>query len=182
MTDIDTQRCITLAGATRALTAAMEHAASSEVPVCVAVVDRGGNLVSFARMDGAPLMSAQLAQAMDATTPNPYVVQRALGDGQRSIPLNDLFALATAADAAKLIVVFVGYERFDRMLVTVKLFAREGNSWAPRESGTRSWTDTPFSDDNPPAVAFRALIPQILEFAAVAPRSRAKAEAPQTAA
>ena len=59
MTDIDTQRCITLAGATRALTAAMEHAASLE---SVAVVDRGGNLVSFARMDGAPLMSAQLAQ------------------------------------------------------------------------------------------------------------------------
>ena len=62
MTDIDTQRCITLAGATRALAAAMEHADSLEVPVCVAVVDRGGNLVSFARMDGAPLMSAQLAQ------------------------------------------------------------------------------------------------------------------------
>ena len=62
MPGIDTQRCITLAGATRALTAAMEHAASIEVPVCVAVVDRGSNLVSFARMDGAPLMSAQLAQ------------------------------------------------------------------------------------------------------------------------
>ena len=62
MADIQDQRCITLAGATRALTAALQHAASIEVPVCVAVVDRGGNLVSFARMDGAPLMSAQLAQ------------------------------------------------------------------------------------------------------------------------
>ena len=29
--------------------------------MCVAVVDRGGNLVSFARMDGAPSMSAQLS-------------------------------------------------------------------------------------------------------------------------
>ena len=62
MTDIDTQRCINLPGANRALTAAMEHAASIEVPVCIAVVDRGSNLVSFARMDGAPLMSAGLAQ------------------------------------------------------------------------------------------------------------------------
>ena len=62
MADIQDQRCITLAGATRALTAALQHAASIEVTVCVAVVDRGGNLVSFARMDGAPLMSAQLAQ------------------------------------------------------------------------------------------------------------------------
>jgi glc operon protein GlcG len=62
MTDIRTQRCITLAGATRAINAAMEHAASIKVPVCVAVADGGGNLVSFARMDGAPLMSAGLAQ------------------------------------------------------------------------------------------------------------------------
>ena len=46
----------------RAIAAAMEHAASIKVPVCVAVADGGGNLVSFARMDGAPLMSAGLAQ------------------------------------------------------------------------------------------------------------------------
>jgi glc operon protein GlcG len=62
MTDIETRRCVTLAGAMRAITAAMEHAASIKVPVCVAVADGGGNLVSFARMDGAPLMSAGLAQ------------------------------------------------------------------------------------------------------------------------
>ena len=62
MADIQAQRSITLPGATRALTAALQRAASIEVPVCVAVVDRGGNLVSFARMDGAPLLSAQLAQ------------------------------------------------------------------------------------------------------------------------
>ncbi|MGY4652790.1 glc operon protein GlcG [Mycobacterium sp. URHB0021] len=62
MADIQDQRCITLAGATRALTAALHHAASIDVPVCVAVVDCGSNLVSFGRMDGAPLLSAQLAQ------------------------------------------------------------------------------------------------------------------------
>ena len=62
MTDIETQRCVTLSGAMRAIAAAMEHAASIKVPVCVAVADGGGNLVSFARMDGAPLMSAGLAQ------------------------------------------------------------------------------------------------------------------------
>ena len=40
----------------------MEKSASIKVPVCIAVADRGGNLVSFVRMDGAPLMSAGLAQ------------------------------------------------------------------------------------------------------------------------
>jgi uncharacterized protein GlcG (DUF336 family) len=62
MADIQDQRCITLDGASRALTASLQHAVSIQVPVCVAVVDRGSNLVSFARMDGAPLLSAQLAQ------------------------------------------------------------------------------------------------------------------------
>ena len=47
MADIRDQRCITLDGATRALTASLKHAASIEVPVCVAVVDTGSNLVSF---------------------------------------------------------------------------------------------------------------------------------------
>jgi glc operon protein GlcG len=32
------------------------------VPVCIAVCDQAGHLVAFERMDGAPLMSAQLAQ------------------------------------------------------------------------------------------------------------------------
>lgn len=62
MSDIRDQRSITLDGATRALTTALQHAAAISVPVCVAVADPGGNLVSFARMDGAPLLSAQIAQ------------------------------------------------------------------------------------------------------------------------
>ncbi len=62
MTEIQTQRCITLAGAAKAIAAATEHATSIKVPVCVAVVDAGGHLVSYARMDGAPLMSGELAQ------------------------------------------------------------------------------------------------------------------------
>ena len=32
------------------------------MPVCIAVADRGGHLLAFARMDGAPVMSATLSQ------------------------------------------------------------------------------------------------------------------------
>ncbi|MBB2891961.1 GlcG/HbpS family heme-binding protein [Flexivirga oryzae] len=62
MTDVSNRPCITLTGAEHALQAALRHADEIGVPVCVAVTDRGGNLVSFARQDDAPLMSAQLAQ------------------------------------------------------------------------------------------------------------------------
>lgn len=53
---------LTLQGAQRVLDAALAHAAAVAVPVCVAVADHSGALLAFARMDGAPLMSATIAQ------------------------------------------------------------------------------------------------------------------------
>ena len=41
---------------------AREVARRLQVPVCIAVTDNAGHLVAFERMDGAPLMSIQLAQ------------------------------------------------------------------------------------------------------------------------
>ncbi len=52
---------LTLEGAQRALEASLAHARSIGVAVCVAVADRGGHLLAFARMDGAPVMSATIA-------------------------------------------------------------------------------------------------------------------------
>jgi glc operon protein GlcG len=49
---------------TQALTsAAHEHAAGDGLTVTVAVVDEGGLLQALARMDGAPPLSAQIAEA-----------------------------------------------------------------------------------------------------------------------
>ena len=53
---------LTLEGAQRVLAACLTHARSVGVPSCVAVADRSGGLLAFARMDGAPQMSATIAQ------------------------------------------------------------------------------------------------------------------------
>ena len=53
---------LTLDGAQRVLEGSLAHARSIGVPVCIAVADRGGHLLAFARMDGAPVMSATLSQ------------------------------------------------------------------------------------------------------------------------
>jgi glc operon protein GlcG len=45
------------------VTAAHAHAASNELEVTVAVVDEGGLLKALGRMDGAPPLSAQIAEA-----------------------------------------------------------------------------------------------------------------------
>ena len=52
---------LSYAGARVALEAAVDKAAALGVPVNVSVCDDGGHQVAFARMDGAPLLSADIA-------------------------------------------------------------------------------------------------------------------------
>jgi glc operon protein GlcG len=62
MTDVLTVATISCDAAVRVVAAAREAATAIGVPVCIAVADPAGNLVAFARMDGAPLLSATIAQ------------------------------------------------------------------------------------------------------------------------
>lgn len=62
MADTISRRVITLNAAQRVAAAAVAEAEALNAPMCIAVTDIGGNLVSYARMDDAPLLSAQIAQ------------------------------------------------------------------------------------------------------------------------
>lgn len=62
MDDLIDARTVGLAVAKRAIDGATRKAEHLEVPVAVAVADRAGNLVAYGRMDGAPLLSGQIAQ------------------------------------------------------------------------------------------------------------------------
>jgi uncharacterized protein GlcG (DUF336 family) len=62
MPDVLKQNSVSFDGATRVLTEATAEAERLGVAVCVAVADRAGHMVAFGRMDGAPLLSAQIAQ------------------------------------------------------------------------------------------------------------------------
>jgi uncharacterized protein GlcG (DUF336 family) len=62
MTDARAVPTVTHQAAQRAVTAAQEAASALGVPVCIAVADPAGNLVAYLRMDGAPLLSAGIAQ------------------------------------------------------------------------------------------------------------------------
>ena len=52
---------LTLEGAQTILAAAQARAAEIKVPMDIAVVDDGGHLLAFARMDGAKLSSVEIA-------------------------------------------------------------------------------------------------------------------------
>lgn len=62
MADTVSVPTITTEAAHRIIAAAEAEAQEIGVPMCVAVVDPGGNLKAFSRMDGAPLLSTQVAQ------------------------------------------------------------------------------------------------------------------------
>lgn len=62
MVDLIDARTVGFAGARRVLDAAMQEATRLQVSVAVAVADLAGNLVAYGRMDGAPLLSGQIAQ------------------------------------------------------------------------------------------------------------------------
>ncbi len=57
---IDT-KILSYSGAEKILAAAIAKATEMKVPECIAIVDAGGHLVSFARMDGAFSMSLDTA-------------------------------------------------------------------------------------------------------------------------
>lgn len=62
MEDLIETRTINFAAANRVLDAAVREAEKLQVRFCIAVVDSAGNLIAYGRMDGAPLLSGQLAQ------------------------------------------------------------------------------------------------------------------------
>jgi uncharacterized protein GlcG (DUF336 family) len=53
---------ITSDAAHRVIAAAEAKASEIGVPMCIAIADTGGNLKAFSRMDGAALLSTQVAQ------------------------------------------------------------------------------------------------------------------------
>ena len=56
-----TQTVLTLTAAKRLANAAEQHAAGSARAMSIAIVDPGGKLIHLSRMDGAPLLSIDIA-------------------------------------------------------------------------------------------------------------------------
>src|SRR5690348_16282860 len=56
------QSSITIEAAQRMIAAAEAQAREMGKPMCIAICDENGTLKAFSRMDGAPLLSVQIAQ------------------------------------------------------------------------------------------------------------------------
>ncbi len=73
---------------------ARAHAKRIQVPMCIAVVDESGNLISFARMDGSKVLSVQLSQDKAFTA---AISRRPTHDyNARAVPGNLAFGIQSA--------------------------------------------------------------------------------------
>ena len=68
MSDTVAHAKLTHSGALKILNAAMAKAEAMNVPQCIAIVDDGGNLLAFVRMDGARFLSIDSATRKAVTS------------------------------------------------------------------------------------------------------------------
>ena len=62
MANTITRQTLSAEAARRLIAAAEKKAAEMKRPMVIAICDEGGNLKAFSRMDGAPVLSLQIAQ------------------------------------------------------------------------------------------------------------------------
>jgi hypothetical protein len=113
------------------------------------------------------LMAAQLAAAITRSgtgkVADPFLVARALGDGQRQFVQEDIARLAQAVGARRVIQGYVGHDRNGNMSLTV---VTSDFTSVPPDLGwkTVSWKSNPilFDDETPPVAAFESALPKVL--------------------
>jgi tetratricopeptide (TPR) repeat protein len=115
------------------------------------------------------LMTAELTLALSLTqkiqVPDPYLVARALGDGERRITAADAYRLADKVGAKRIVWGYVGHDRKGKMALTIQSQERspEGvlNEQTPKS--TKNYENVAFSDENPAIDVYQTLLPGVMK-------------------
>ena len=110
-------------------------------------------------------LSALIARSGQPALHNPYAVQRALGEGVRTSGTLALSELAKSLNAKQLLVVYVGHDGNQKMLVTVELRARGNDAvvyeWPIAQRG--NWTYAFTAGEEAVDILMTQAAPHILE-------------------
>jgi len=118
------------------------------------------------------LMTAELTLAIGRATSlpmaDPYVVQRALGDGARRLNDDAVGQLAQQLGAKRVRVIwaFAGHDRQGVMTLTIRVQDRSSEHGGGYYLGHRvqhSYDKLAFDDEHPPIEVFEALLPRVLK-------------------
>jgi thioredoxin-like negative regulator of GroEL len=112
------------------------------------------------------LMTAELASAIGAAqkkVPDPYLVARALGDGERRFDLNEVYRLAERLGVTGIVLGYVGHRSNNIMRMTIQY--RDGSQGLFNPATVFNFTqfeNLSFSDEDPPIEVFERLLPRVL--------------------
>lgn len=112
------------------------------------------------------LMTAELAVAIAATgkkVPDPYLVARALGDGDRRYAEGDVLRVADLLGVNRIVWGYVGHLRKNRLRLTMLAQDKSGDSKQFGPPNVRNFENPPFSDEDPPIEVYRRLLPRFLK-------------------
>jgi hypothetical protein len=122
-------------------------------------------------------MTAQLVSAIARSgkvrIPDPHLVEKALGDGQRQLRPQDVYQLSDAMGVRRIVWGHVGHNRSGRMTIMISSQDRDqaaakGTNWATPMS-TYGIEQVGFGDENSPVQVFENLLPSVVK--AVAPEA-----------
>lgn len=114
------------------------------------------------------LMTAELALAVSAAhkirVPDPYLVARALGDGDRRLDSNEVYGLADKIGVKKIVWGYVGHDRKNQITLSIQLQERGANGVlsAQTASSTKNFEHIAFSDERHPIEVYQPMLPEIL--------------------
>jgi len=125
------------------------------------------------------IMTAELAmgisQSQKVKVPDPFLVAKALGDGQRQLTKESIYQLADAVGAKRVVWGFAGHDKKGKMSITLLAqnhagTARDGAAWGGPVT-TKRFEGIAFGDEVPAIEAYEALLPEILKSVGVEAKS-----------
>ncbi len=114
------------------------------------------------------LMTAQLSYALAKGTglklPDPYLLARALGEGERQYDVREVMRLAKRLGVKNVVWAHVGHNRKQRMNLYVQELPPDSRPQINFKHSTRNiaFSDIAFSDHNPPIEVYQSLLPEVL--------------------
>jgi tetratricopeptide (TPR) repeat protein len=111
-------------------------------------------------------MTAELALAIGAAgkkVPDPYLVARALGDGERRFAEADVFRLTGRLGVTRIVWGYAGHLRNNKLRLTIQFQDVSGDFKQFGPVNVRHFEDLPFSDEDPPIEVYRRLLPEVLK-------------------
>jgi hypothetical protein len=114
------------------------------------------------------LMTAELAMAVSSglkmRMPDPYLVERALGEGDRRLDQNEVYEFANKLGVKRIVWGYVGHNRNYQMSLRVRSQERDANGVLDLQtkSTSKTFENVAFTDERPPIEVYQSMLPEIL--------------------